>query len=156
MITLFNIQNKYTGPGCYRFLNSEAKTIYIGTSKNIHRRLFSQHFKSNGSFGHLPIECYESTYKIEIIKTKDYAAALSLEQILIDRYVPKYNSRDKRKDIFNRTYESDIKENWKLYYTFKEFNFNKIKNSKTQNRLALALTYLFFICMIIYIFSGFI
>ena len=85
---MFNIQNRYNGSGCYRFLDSQAKVIYIGSSKNIHRRLFSQHFKKNGSFGHLPNICYESTCKIEIMKTKDYADALKLEQILIDRHYP--------------------------------------------------------------------
>ena len=65
---MFNIQHKYTGNGCYRFLDNEAKTIYIGKSKNVHRRIFSQHFKRNGSYGHLPTKCYKDTCKIEIIK----------------------------------------------------------------------------------------
>ena len=85
---MFNMCEKYAGTGCYRFLDSQAKVIYIGSSKNIHRRLFSQHFKKNGSFGHLPIQAYLDTCKIEIMKTKDYADALKLEQILIDRHYP--------------------------------------------------------------------
>ena len=85
---MFNIQKIYKGPGCYRFLDDEARVIYIGSSKNIHRRLFSQHFKKNGTFGHLPEICYHSTAKIEIMKTNDYPDALKLEQILIDRYCP--------------------------------------------------------------------
>ena len=125
---MFNIQRKYTGPGCYRFLDSQANTIYIGSSKNIHRRLFSQHFKKNGTFGHLPEICYKSTCKIEIMKTSDYPDALKLEQILIDRHIPKYNKRDKRKDLFNNTYKSDIKERWKIYHVFKEFDTEKIKD----------------------------
>ena len=154
-MNLFNIQNKYNGTGCYRFLNCEAKTIYIGASKNIHRRLFSQHFKSNGSYGHLPIDCYKSTYKIELIKTNDYAQALALEQYLIDRYVPKWNTKDKRKDIFNPTNFENVDlykkldSSWKLYYTFREYDFNKIKTTKLQNRLALILTFIFFISVIL-------
>lgn len=152
---MFNIQNKYTGNGCYRFLDNEAKTIYIGKSKNIHRRLFSQHFKKNGSFGHLPIQCYKATCKIEIIPTLDHAQALSLEQYLIDTYMPKYNGMDKRKDIFNPTKFHNIEEyknveKWKLYFTFKEYDFNKIKISKKQNNLALIGTYLFFIVIVLY------
>ena len=131
---MFNMCEKYSGTGCYRFLDSQAKVIYIGSSKNIHRRLFSQHFKKNGSFGHLPEICYRSVAKIEIMKTKDYADALKAEQILIDRYIPKYNQRDKRKDLFNKIYDSDIKENWKLYHVFKEFDTENIEISKKQNR----------------------
>lgn len=151
---MINFQNKYNSFGCYRFLDCEAKTIYVGTSKNVHRRLFSQHFKKNGTYGHLPIECYKSTYKIEIIKTKDYAQALALEQYLIDKYIPRFNNRDKRKDIFNSTnfenieYYKKLDRTWNLYYTFKEFDKDKIKTSKIQNRLALAFTFLFFFSII--------
>ena len=87
------MQKKYTSFGCYRFLDDQANVIYIGSSKNIHRRLFSQHFKR----GHLSKECYDNTAKIEIIKTKDYATALALEIYLIDKYLPRFNKKDKRK-----------------------------------------------------------
>lgn len=145
---MFNIQNKYTGSGCYRFLDNEARVIYIGSAKNMHTRLFSQHFKKNGGHSHLPLECYDSVCKIEIMKSTDYAEALKLEQILIDRYIPKYNKRDKRKDLFNKTYDSDIKENWKLYYTFREYDFNKIEISKKQNKLGLVASYICFIAIV--------
>ena len=151
---MFNIQKIYKGPGCYRFLDGEARVIYIGSSKNIHRRLFSQHFKKNGGHGHLPIDCYNSVYKIEIMKTNDYPDALKLEQILIDRYVPRYNKRDKRKDLFNNSYDSDIKENWHLYYSFKEYDFNKIELTRKQNKLALAITVIFFFSIITYLLKG--
>ena len=147
---MFNIQSKYTSAGCYRFLDSQANTIYIGSSKNIHRRLFSQHFKRNGTFGHLPEICYKSTCKIEIMKTSDYAEALKAEQILIDRYIPRYNKRDKRKDLFNNTYKSDIKEKWKLYYTFREFDFNKIHRTRKQAIISAVMTYATFIALIGY------
>lgn len=152
---MFNIQKKYESFGCYRFLSDMAQTIYIGSSKNIHRRLFSQHFKK----GHLPKECYDSTAKIEIIKTKDYATALALEIYLIDKYIPKFNKKDKRKDIFNKTkfenqeYYENL-ERWKLYYTFREYDFNKIKMSEKQNRLALAVTFAMFIFVICYMWRG--
>ena len=135
---MFNIQKKYESFGCYRFLSDMAQTIYIGSSKNIHRRLFSQHFKK----GHLPKECYDSTAKIEIIKTKDYATALALEIYLIDKYIPKFNKKDKRKDIFNKSYFEDQEryeqlEKWTLYHTFREYDSNKIETSKKQRRLGL-------------------
>ena len=149
---MFNLQKKYESFGCYRFLDDNARVIYIGSSKNIHRRLFSQHFKK----GHLPQICYDSTAKIEIIKTKDYATALALEIYLIDKYVPKFNKKDKRKDLFNATkfdnpeYYENL-EKWRLYYTFREFDFNKIEMTKKQNRLALVATLLFFIGTIVYL-----
>lgn len=156
---MFNVQKKYEGAGVYRFLNSEARTIYIGKSKNIHRRLFSQHFKKNKVYGHLPTECYEDTCKIEIIKCKDHAQAVAMEQYLIDKYVPKYNKADKRKDIFNNSYFEDKDryeqlEKWKLYYTFREFDFNRIELTKKQNKLTLAATIIFFIGVIAYIING--
>ena len=152
---MFNIQKKYEGFRCYRFLDNQAKTIYIGSSKNIHRRLFSQHFKR----GHLPQECYNNTAKIEIIKTKDYATALALEIYLIDKYLPRYNKKDKRKDLFNPTkfdneeYYENL-EKWKLYYTFREFDFDKIAMTSQQNKLAIALTVLFFFSVIAYLIKG--
>ena len=82
------------------------------------------------------------------MKTSDYPDALALEQILIDRHIPKFNKRDKRKDLFNNKYKSDIKESWRTYYTFKEFNFNKIQRSKRQTQLSLAVTYIFFIALL--------
>ena len=152
---MFNIQKKYSSFGCYRFLSDEAQTIYVGSSKNIHRRLFSQHFKK----GHLPKECYSSTAKVEIIKTKDYASALALEQYLIDKYLPKYNKRDKRKNLFSATKFDNMEyyenlEKWRLYYAFREYNFNKIKTTNTQNTIAIAITILFFFSVIAYMLKG--
>lgn len=157
---MFNIQKKYTSNGCYRFLDDKANTIYIGKSKNVHRRLFSQHFKNNGSYGHLPISCYKDTCKIEIVQCKDHAQTVALEQYLIDKYLPKYNNMYKRKDLFNPTKFDNEEfyeriENWKLYYSFREFDTDKIKMSSTQNKLALASTFVFLICIIVYAMKGF-
>lgn len=152
---MFNIQKKYESFGCYRFLDNQANTIYIGSSKNIHRRLFSQHFKR----GHLPQECYNNTAKIEIIKTKDYPTALALEIYLIDKYLPKYNKKDKRKDLFNATkfdnpeYYQKL-ERWELYYSFRDFDFDKIAMTRKQNKLALAITIVFFFSIITYLLKG--
>lgn len=148
------MQKKYTSFGCYRFLDDQANVIYIGSSKNIHRRLFSQHFKR----GHLSKECYDNTAKIEIIKTKDYATALALEIYLIDKYLPRFNKKDKRKDLFNKTkFENpayyEKLEKWQLYHSFREYDFNKIKLTKKQNRLTTAASVVFFILIIAYFLS---
>ena len=157
---MFNIQKKYTECGCYRFLDSQAQVIYIGSAKNIHHRLFSQHFKKNGGHSHLPIECYNSTCKIEIVKTKDYAQALALEIYLIDKYKPKFNKKDKSKNLFSQTKFDNVElykrldKSWRLYYMFREYDFNKIETTKKQNRMALALTVIFFFTLIGYLLKG--
>lgn len=153
---MFNIQKKYTSYGCYRFLDSQRNVIYIGSSKNIHRRLFSQHFKN----GHLDKNCYDSTCKIEIVKTKDYAQALAFEIWAIDRYKPKFNKKDKSKNLFSKTkFDNEnlyinLDKSWKLYYTFREYDFNKIKTTTQQNKIALALTVIFFFTVIGYLLKG--
>lgn len=153
---MFNIQRKYYGFGCYRFLDNQSRTVYVGKSKNIHRRLFSQHFKKNG-YGHLPQDCYKSTCKIEIIKCKDHAQTVALEQYLIDKYLPKYNVADKRKNLFNKTkFENpehyERLEKWYLYYTFGEYDFDKISLTKKQTKVTILINIVFFISLIIYFF----
>lgn len=119
-----------------------------------------EYFKRNGSYGHLPTKCYKDTCKIEIIKCNDHAQTVALEQYLIDKYLPKYNISDKRKDIFNpsKFENKDLYENmekWKLYYTFREFDKNKIVMTRKQNVLSLIITALFFFGIIIYLILGF-
>ena len=60
----------------------------------------------------------------------------------------------KRKDLFNKSYDSDIKERWTLYYAFREYNFNKIELTRKQNKLAIALTVVFFFSVIAYMIKG--
>lgn len=142
---------KYTGAGCYRFIDTLDNTIYIGSSKSIHRRL-SSHF--NGKQGHLGSNVYNQVSRVEVMKCKDYPTALFNEQILIDRYAPKYNSRDKRKNIFNNTYKSDLKEKWELYYKFKELDTDKINlNKKQEIALALVMYFVFIFAIVGYFFT---
>ena len=122
--------NRYYGPGCYKFMNDNAKVIYIGKSKNISKRL-SSHFR--GKKGHLPKEVYDSTAKIEIIKTPDHATALALEQYLINKYKPRYNKIDKEhninsKVVVNEDYYESI-EHWKLYHQFRPYTEDKKVNT---------------------------
>lgn len=146
-------KNRYFGSGCYRFRNDEANTIYIGSAKNIDKRLKS-HFSSKGS--NVSKEGYNSTAKVEIIKTKDYATSLALEQFLINEYKPKYNKKDKSnnlnsKAVVNEEYYRDL-EKWIEYIKFREFDFDKIKTNRKQSILAITATYLFFISTVIMLF----
>lgn len=98
------LNKRYDGSGCYRFRNDEANTIYIGSAKNIDKRLKS-HFSSKGS--NVSREGYYNTAKVEIIKTKNYATSLALEQFLINEYKPKYNKKDKSSNINSKVVEDE-------------------------------------------------
>lgn len=140
--------NRYYGTGCYRFLDDYKKVIYIGSAKDISKRL-SAHFRGKGS--HLSKECYNSVAKVEIIKTKDYAESLSLEQFLINKYKPKYNKRDKEhninsKVVSNEEYYANI-EHWELYHEFRPFLEDK-KFKITRTNIIFASIYVGLIVLI--------
>lgn len=141
---------KYTGAGCYRFLDSLGNVIYIGSSKSIHRRL-QQHFK--GKQGHLGSNVYNQVARVEVCKCEDYPIALAMENVLISKYRPKFNRKDKSHNInFKATKNNEFYEkleNWQTYYTFKELDTDKIETNRKQD-MALALcTYAIFIFAII-------
>ena len=81
---------KYKGPGCYRFLDTLENVIYVGSAKNIQRRLNS-HF--GGKQGHLGKEAYNQVARVEVCKCADYPTALALEQVLISKYRPRCNTK---------------------------------------------------------------
>lgn len=144
---------KYKGYGVYRFLDSSKNTIYIGKSKNIYKRLFEQHFTKNG---HLSLrgKDYNEVAKVEYIKLDDPADMAGLEIYLIDKYRPKWNKTDKRKDINNINYSQkhhyDNLEKWITARVFKPFDEEKIQINKRQSRLMLIFTYLMFILIMVY------
>lgn len=140
----------YRGPGCYRFLDTLENTIYIGSAKNIDRRLRS-HF--NGKQGHLGREVYNQVARVEICKCEDYPSALALEQFLINKYKPRYNSKDKAHNINSKvvanpdTYES--MEKWEVYYKLRSLDKEKIDLTKKQDRALVVVAYSMFILLIL-------
>lgn len=133
---------RYRGPGCYRFINEYGKVIYVGSAKNIDRRVHSHFSKS----GHLPKECYQSVARIEVLKCESYGKALDLEQYLINKYKPHYNKRDKSHNINSRVVkdeeEYDKLEHWRMYYKFKEFKQLEAPPPKTiLDRILVSLGY---------------
>lgn len=145
---------KYSGSGCYRFLDPMEKTLYVGSAKNIHRRL-SSHFSKSGS--NVDKEAYKNTARVEIIKTDTYGKALDLEQYLINEYKPRYNKRDKSHNINSKVVKNieEYKklEKWELYYRLKKLDNEKIKLSEKQDRLLMGVAYaVFIIAIFIYIF----
>lgn len=141
---------RYKGPGCYRFLDTLENTIYIGSAKNIDRRLRS-HF--NGKQGHLGREVYNQVARVEICKCEDYPSALALEQFLINKYKPRYNSKDKAHNINSKvvanpnTYES--MEKWEVYYKLRSLDKEKIDLTKKQDKALVVVAYSMFILLIL-------
>lgn len=146
---------KYTGAGCYRFIDTLGNVIYIGSSKSIHRRL-SSHF--NGKQGHLGSTVYSQVARVEICKCEDYPIALAMEQYLINKYKCKFNRRDKSHNI-NSTVTKNSQfyeklENWQLYYKFKELDTEKIKlNKKQEIALAFIMYFVFIFAVVGYFFT---
>ena len=141
---------RYKGFGCYRFLDELENTIYVGSSKNIDRRLKS-HFV--GKQGHLGKDTYNQVARVEICKCEDYPSALALEQYLINKYKPRYNSKDKDHNINskvvanNEIYEK--LENWHLYYKLQKLDKEKINLTNKQDKSLMLVTYAVFIIAIL-------
>lgn len=141
---------RYKSNGCYRFLDELENTIYIGSAKNIDRRLNS-HFK--GKQGHLGKDVYNQVARVQICKTSDYATALALEQVLINKYKPRFNKKDKEHNIDSKVVDNlDLYyklENWELYIKRKKLDREKIKLTKKQDKMLLVLSYVVFIIAIL-------
>ena len=76
-------------PGCYMFKNEAGHIQYIGKAKILRRRIY-QYFKDK-----LPIKIQRMVYissHISYITTDNEVEALILENNLIKKYKPKYNS----------------------------------------------------------------
>lgn len=141
---------RYRGSGCYRFLDTLENTIYIGSAKNIDRRLRS-HF--NGKQGHLGKEVYNQVARVEICKCEDYPSALALEQYLINKYKPRYNKKDKdhninSKVVSNNEFYENI-EAWEVYYKLRSLDKEKIDLTKKQDRALVVVAYSMFILLIL-------
>ena len=145
---------RYKGPGCYRFLDELENIIYVGSSKNIDRRLNS-HF--NGQQGHLGKDIYSKVARVEICKCDDYPTALALENVLINKYKPKYNTKDKDHNINSKAVKNEELysklENWELYIKRKKLNKEKINLNKKQDKMLLVISYaVFIIAILMYVF----
>ena len=141
---------KYTDSGVYRFLDTMENTIYIGSAKNIQRRLNS-HF--GGKQGHLGKSVYSQVARVEICKCADYPTALALEQYLINKYKPRYNKKDKdhninSKVVSNNEFYENI-EAWEVYYKLRSLDKEKIDLTKKQDRALVVVAYSMFILLIL-------
>lgn len=141
---------KYTGPGVYHFIDTSNNIIYVGSAKNIDRRLKS-HFSYKGS--HLPKEAYKNTALVKILNTDSYGKALDYEQYFINKYKPKYNKRDKSHNLGSKVVRNEdeykyLENKWKVYWKLKSLDTDRIKANKVNDILAIAIAYLVFILAI--------
>ena len=142
---------KYTGPGVYRFIDTSNNIIYVGSAKSIDRRLKS-HFSFKGS--NVDKEAYKTTARVEILKTDSYGKALDYEQYFINEYKPHYNKRDKSHDLNSKVVKNEdeykhLESKWKVYWKLKELDTERIKTTKKQDTLVMAISYIVFILVII-------
>ncbi|WP_297136388.1 GIY-YIG nuclease family protein [Terrisporobacter sp.] len=147
---MYKVTIKYEGPGCYRFIDELGKVIYVGSAKDINRRV-SSHIK--GKQGHLGKKVYDQVAKIEITKTESYGKALDLEQFLINKYKPRYNKKDKSRNMNSKVVKNEEKysnlEKWKLYYDIKDLDKDKIEYTKKQDTLLVLFTYTVFMLIVL-------
>lgn len=153
-----NLMIPYKGFGVYRFLDETKKTIYIGVSDNINRRMTREHFTKNGHLSKRGKD-YSKVARVDIIKLEDPADAAGLELYLIDKYKPLWNKKDKHNSIVMRKYR-DAKyyeqlENWKPYIFIKQFDEDKIVLNKKQSWIAIGFAYALFISIIAFSFLNF-
>ena len=76
-------------PGIYKFLDQNAKIIYIGKALNLKKRVSSYFNKSIG--GIKTQKLVEHITNIEVIITENEEEALILENTLIKKHKPRYN-----------------------------------------------------------------
>ena len=139
---------KCTKSGIYRFISTDGNVIYTGSAKCLDTRL-KQHFSSKGS--HLPKEVYNKTAIVEIIPLESYGDALAAEQWSINHYKPRYNKRDKAKSIdvkIDPKYDY-LDNQWKVYWKLKPLDTEKIKTTKKEDALVMAISYIVFVLVII-------
>lgn len=103
-----NIPNTF---GVYLFINKNEDILYIGKAINLRKRILD-HFKKNVFPDSSVIP---QINRIEFIITKDEKTALILENKLIKKYLPKYNTQ--WKDDKNYTFVAITREDFPLIYT---------------------------------------
>ena len=141
---------KYSGSGVYRFIDTSNNVIYVGSAKNIDKRLKS-HFSPKGS--NVDKEAYKNTAKVEIIKTDSYGKALDYEQYFINKYKPHYNKRDKSHNLDSKVVKNEdeyehLENKWKVYWKLRPFDIDRIKANKKDDLKAMFIAAVVFILAI--------
>ena len=119
---IFSAQRYPTGPGCYLMKDARGEVIYIGKAKNLRRRLAS-YFRQNPAYRKVE-RLVTEIEEIEIILAHNEVESLVLENNLIKRYRPQYNSFLKS-DKSGYPYIILTREEYPRYVRFKRNLMNK-------------------------------
>lgn len=87
-------------PGVYWMLDSRRKLLYIGKSKNLRQRLSSYKYIRPQSSPKKLVELIERVRGIDWSLTKDERSALLLENELLRKYKPVYNTLNTRPETY--------------------------------------------------------
>jgi excinuclease ABC subunit C len=86
---MFNVATFPTSPGCYLFLDSQKKVIYVGKAKNLQKRVSS--YVQKRQLDPKTTSMLTSVDSASFIVTDTEVEALLLENTLIKKHQPKYN-----------------------------------------------------------------
>lgn len=84
----------FTGYYVYRFLDENYKTLYVGKTEYLERRLYNHFYH-----GHLPKECYSQVKHIQYLKCNTLADMCIKEIFYVNSWYPDFNSDTKDKDL---------------------------------------------------------
>ncbi|OCA93921.1 DEDD exonuclease domain-containing protein [Actinobaculum suis] len=82
------------GPGVYHFLGPRGEVLYVGTSKNVYKRV-RQYFTAAETRGRMA-EMVDLAQKVEAFPTATAVEAAVVELRHIEKYDPPYNRRSRR------------------------------------------------------------
>jgi hypothetical protein len=95
----------------YRFSDKEGNVIYVGKASDLKKRIENEHFNN---CGHLPVDCYISTKKIEYIELNNHTQSRIYELYYINKFSPEYNvANNNKEDELNGIVLTELE--WKLY-----------------------------------------
>lgn len=78
----------------YRFLDKEGHVIYLGrTTQDLNKRI--------GAHGHLPLDCYKRTEKIEYAECNSMSDMCVYESYYINMFKPEFNLESKCSDALS-------------------------------------------------------
>ena len=104
------IKNKklLDAPGVYKFLDARRRILYIGKATSLRDRVKSYCVKGvDTARGPIIVEMLEKTHSVSLEQTDSVLDALILEAVLIKKYQPKYNTKEKSDKSFNYVVVTD-------------------------------------------------
>lgn len=116
----------------YKFLDADKKTIYVGRTTDMKRRM-AEHFSKRG---HLPKGCYDQVNSIEYLTLDSEVDMVIKEIYYINYFKPIFNIKDKKSSELSLKFDSV--DNWKEYLGHKIETKERLKKEvdKLSTKLA--------------------